>query len=74
MREFGTGESGDHEPVVVEWCTRDHVPLLPRLSLDGPHEVTALLIERDQLAVELTDVDAALTEPHTPARPSAADR
>jgi hypothetical protein len=43
-------------------------------DLRRPHDPTCLLVERDKLAVELTDVDLAVAEPDPAARPAAADR
>ena len=71
---FAAGERHDHETVVVQRRGRDREALLPAFRLNRPRDVTRALIERDELAVELADVHAAVAERHAAARPAAAHR
>src|SRR5690606_1464285 len=71
---LAAGEARDDEAVVVERRARDRVALLPALRLHGPDHLPARLIERDELAVELTYIDFAVPDADTAARPAAAHR
>src|SRR5690606_10702821 len=70
---LAAGKAGEHEPIVVERRARDRVALLPALGLHRPRDVAGRLVERDELAVELADVDLAVPETDAAARPAAAD-
>src|SRR5207245_5154389 len=69
----GARDAGVDAAVVVERRARDRVALLPQHDLRLPLDLAAPLVERDELAVELAEVDAAVAERDAAARPAAAD-
>jgi hypothetical protein len=67
------GKARDNQAIVVQRRARDAESLLPAFSLHRPDDGTASLIQCDELAVQLADVDLAVAESQAAARPSAAD-
>ena len=57
---LGAGKARDDEPIEIERRARDREPVLPALGLHRPLDFAGLLIERDELAVELTDEHLAV--------------
>src|SRR4051812_18673039 len=60
--ELAARDAGVDASVVIEGCAGDRVSLLIAADLRRPIDVTRRLVECDELAVELADVDLAVAE------------
>src|SRR5262249_43086226 len=70
---LATCKTDDYQTVVIKRCGRDRITLLPRLCLNGPNLLTRLFIQSHQPAIELSDINSALTYRQPAAGPTAAD-
>src|SRR5258707_15512079 len=60
--------------VVVQRRGRDRVAVLPARDPGRPHDLARLLVERDELAVELPDVQPPVAERDAATNPATAER
>src|SRR4029078_5060391 len=72
-RTIAAREARDHEAVVVKPRRRDKKAVLPAFRLRRPGDRAGPLIECDELAVQLTDIDLPVAEREPATRPTAAD-
>jgi len=70
---FCARETRNDESVIVEWRARDTEPILPAFRLYGPDDLAVALVQCDELAVELADINLAVAHRQATARPTAAN-
>src|SRR5438876_9634800 len=70
--EFASRDAGVHEAVVVERCGREGIAVLPLLDGRLPLHLASLHVQRDDVRVELTEVEQPLAHGETAVDPAAA--
>src|SRR5438132_11521872 len=70
--ELAARDAAVHEALVVEWRARDGVAVLPLLDGRLPLHLAGLHVQRDDVRVELTEVEQPLAHGETAVDPAAA--